>query len=167
MTPLEIWRSAKTLAPKIRLRDVWLILGEMRARGVATCLNPGEHNGKVYVRADIVPKSSDGTDWHAFAVIYRSRVRHQVLIALMKRSPQTTTAVRKTVNERYPHGLASTVRAMQGLRQLGLVTVCGEGAKRGQKLYAVTAKGRRLMELFANRTRRAQTFLNAVPMESV
>jgi len=160
MTPSEIWRSARAIAPRIQLRDVWFILRQMEQRKLVTCFNPKELNGKIYHWSAASSPSSPAVNWHRYAHVVRGKNRRMVLLALVQRDRQSASQIRRAVNERHPVSLNSVIRALKDLCSFRLVAVVGEGKKRGQKVYRLTADGRRISELLAHRTDSPQSLLN-------
>jgi DNA-binding PadR family transcriptional regulator len=158
MTPSEIWRAARTLAPRMQLRDVWFILRQLEQRQLVTCFNPKDRTAKVYYWSTrpTVPT----LNWHGYAFVMRAKVRRHVLTHLAHRADQPATQIRRLVNARYPVSLNAIIRALRDLRTHQLITIVGDGEKRGQKIYRLTAAGRQIAEQLAHRTDSPQTLLN-------
>jgi DNA-binding HxlR family transcriptional regulator len=161
MTPSEIWRAAQAIAPRIQLRDVWFILRQMQERQLVTCFNPKELTAKVYFWANSRVAFFSERDWRNYAYVIRAKVRRAVLLQLADRGDQAASRVRQSINERYPVSLNAVIRALRDLRLRKLVRVSGEGEKRGQKMYRITAAGRRIAEFLGHRTVSPQSLLNS------
>ncbi|MCG3148183.1 MAG: hypothetical protein PCFJNLEI_01626 [Verrucomicrobiae bacterium] len=158
MTPSEIWHAAKDITPRIQLRDVWFILRQMEQRKLVTCFNPRELTGKVYFWLEA--PTSRTLNWHGYAFVIRAKVRRHVLLHLAHRPDQPATHIRRSVNERHPVSLNAVIRAVRDLQTKKLITIAGEGNKRGQKLYRLTATGERIAGVLADRTESPQSLLN-------
>lgn len=160
MTPSEIWRAAQSIAPRIQLRDVWFILRQMEQRKLVTCFNPKEFTGKVYYWTAPTESGGPAVNWHQYAGVVRGKNRRLVLWELARRDEQPASRIRRAVNERNPVSLNAVIRALKDLSSLRLIEVAGEGDKRGQKIYRLTAAGRRIAELLAHRMDSPQSLLN-------
>ena len=160
MTPSEIWRAAQSIAPRIQLRDVWFILRQMEQRKLVSCLNPKEVTGKICYWSAARPPTSPHINWHRYACVVRSKNRRAVLLELSRRDGEPASRIRRAVNERQPVSLNAVIRALKELCLFRLVEIAGEGEKRGQKLYRLTAAGRRIVRLLVHRTDSPQTLLN-------
>lgn len=163
MTPTEIWRAAREIAPRIQLRDVWFILWQMEQRKLITCFNPKELTAKIYFWSNSRVLILSGSDWSRYAFVVRAKVRRHVVLQLAARSGQTTSLIRQKVNERHPVSLNAVIRALHDLRARKLATISGEGHKRGQKTYRLTSAGKRIAEFLAHRTDSPQSLLNTAP----
>ena len=164
MTPSEIWRAALAIAPRIQLRDVWFILRQMEQRHLVTCFNPKELTAKVYFWTDSRVTFLSEQEWRNYAYVIRAKIRRYVLLQLADRGDQAASRVRQVVNERHPISLNAVIRALRDLRLRRLVRVSGEGEKRGQKIYRLTAAGQRITEFLAHRTVSPQSLLNSPPL---
>jgi DNA-binding HxlR family transcriptional regulator len=164
MTPSEIRQAAQAIAPRIQLRDVWFILRQMHRRGLIHCLNPKELTGKVYYWSPAT--NSPTPNWHSYAFVIRAKIRRLVLLHLAHRADLPATHIRRAVNERHPVSLNTIIRALRDLRTRKLISVVGEGDKRGQKLYRVTADGRHIAEMLSHRTESTQSLLTLSPVSS-
>jgi len=164
MTPSEIWRAALAIAPRIQLRDVWFILRQMEQRHLVTCFNPKDLTAKVYFWADSRETFLSEQEWRNYAYVIRAKVRRTVLLQLADRGDRAASHVRQSVNERYPISLNAVIRALRDLRLRKLVRVSGEGEKRRQKIYRLTAAGQRITEFLAHRTVSPQSLLNSPPL---
>ena len=167
MTPLEIWRAAQTIAPRIQLRDVWFILRQMEQHKLVTCFNPKELTGKVYYWSAASEPVLRAVNWHRYACVVRGKNRRMVLLELARRDGLPASRIRRAMTERHPVSLNSVIRALKDLCVLRLVEVAGEGEKRGQKVYRLTVGGRRIAELLAHRTDSPQSLLNAPASSSL
>ena len=144
MTPSEIWRAAKSVAPQIQLRDVWFILRQMEQRKLVTCFNPTELNGKIYYWAKANKTACPTVNWHQYAHVVRSKNRQSVVAELSRRNDRSATQIRRAVNERHSISLNSIIRAVRELYLMKLITVSGVGDKCSQKLYRLTVEGKRI-----------------------
>jgi len=163
MTPSEIWRAAQVIAPRIQLRDVWLILRQMEQHHLLTCFNPKELTAKVYFWTDSRVTFLSERDWRNYAYVIRAKIRRYVLLQLADRGDQAASHIRYWVNQRHPVSLNAVIRALRDLHLRKLVRVSGEGEKRRQKVYQLTAAGRRIAEFLAHRTVSPQSLLNSPP----
>lgn len=156
MTGSELCRAACKEAPCLQLRDLWLILKEMKRRKLVVCLNPRHVTGKLHVLTNrgrtvvrqafglSVPPLSTDVDWRAYAQVARSKSKRELLLRLSAVSPAegtTATHLRKSLLEPYPMGLSAVVRALKDLERLGLVRVRPEGRKGRQKGHELTEAG--------------------------
>ena len=163
MTSKEICVTARTRSPRLQLRDVWHLLGEMQARGLVNCHNPRLVTGRLYEltvrgRAAVavgfavdVPLPKGNIDWRKYSWVVRAKVRRVTLVGLAGlekriRRSQTATAIRKHVRTEHPVGLNPVVRALKDLLHLGLIREAGLTTKRCRKLYLLTPAGRRVVE---------------------
>src|SRR6266487_5985855 len=48
MTATEICAAARTITPRIQLRDVWFLMQQFEKQGLAICSNPKQSSGRVY-----------------------------------------------------------------------------------------------------------------------
>jgi hypothetical protein len=159
MTTSEICRAAAQIAPRIQLRDVWLILKELHGRHLVACLNPRHVTGKLYVLSDCGRHAvqlafglhsvwpDPQVDWQRYAMVARAKLRKVVLMELSRLSPEepvTATVVRKRVNARHPVGLNPVTRALKDLEKLRLVRVRSADGARLRKTYMLTQAGGRI-----------------------
>ena len=136
MTATEICTAARSLSPRIQLRDIWLILQEMRERGLGICLNPRHVTGKLYALTGRgrrvlkqafgieVPRMPHGTDWRKYARVARAKVRRLVLLEVARLTvskPVTATEVKRALRDKHPLGLNPTIRALKELERMGLI----------------------------------------------
>lgn len=156
MTTSEICRAAQAFNPHIQLRDVWFIMGQFKARGLAVCLNPKHATGKVYAlteRGRGLAEHAFGTrafeptpqiDWRRYAKVARAKSRRLVLMelaALNTGGGITATMVRKSLRERHPLGLNPTIRALKELERAGLASSHTLDAKDRRRRYTITKPG--------------------------
>jgi len=163
MTTKEICLAARVQAPRLHLRDVWHLLGEMRARGLVACHNPRLVTGRLYElttrgRAAVaaafvinIHAPPANIDWHKYSWVVRARVRRLTLVGLIEREAktqkgQTATAVRKHLGPENTVGFNRLLRALKDLVRLGLVRQAGMTQKGCRKLYQSTVTGRRIVE---------------------
>ena len=156
MTTTGICTAARQLAPRIQLRDIWLILNEMAERGLVICLNPRHVTGKLYVFTDRgrrvvkrafgfeVPRVPHGVDWRKYARVVRAKARKAVLLALAELPPgmpATATVVRKRLRDKHALGLNPTIRALKELERMGLVRSRLDSDRGGRRAYVLTCSG--------------------------
>lgn len=164
MTPSQIWRVARLWNHHIQLRDVSFILRQYQGRGLIRCFTRREPTGKVYYWSDqgravveaafgvTLHAAPGGINWRKYSAVARSRMRRLILLELAQERPnkdraKTASGLRQQLKEKYPVSLNFVVRALRELRSLKFITVRGEGAKRGQKLYRLTPAGKRITAL--------------------
>lgn len=156
MTASEICRAAQPINRHLQLRDVWFIMGQLKARGLAVCLNPKHVTGKLYALTEAgrrsreeacglvsVPLARD-VDWRRYAQVARAQVRRLVLLELAAATTAggvTASALRRNLRDRHPIGLNPTIRALKELEQAGLADSHSlEGGDRRRR-YALTDSG--------------------------
>jgi Fe2+ or Zn2+ uptake regulation protein len=147
MTTTEICKATRSLSPRIQLRDIWLVLKEMRERGSVICLNPRHVTGKLYALTKRgrrvvkqtfgieVPQIPQHIDWRKYAQVVRAKARKAVLLALAEMPSDmhaTATVIRKRLREKHPMGLNPVIRALKELKRLGLVR-SEPASKRGSR----------------------------------
>lgn len=158
MTTGEICRAARSLSPRIQLRDIWLILRDMARRRIVMCLNPRYATGKLYTLtergrnaahacfgADVHQPRRD-IDWRKYAQIARAATRKTVLLelnTLTLRGPVTATTVKKSLHGKHPIGLNATIRALRELCRLGVVSSI-EDPTGVHRRYQITTSGQRI-----------------------
>jgi DNA-binding PadR family transcriptional regulator len=156
MTTSEICVEARQMGPKIQLRDIWLILREMEARGLVNCLNARHVTGKLYAltlrgRRTVkeafrihVSRPPNDVDWRKYARVSRAKVRRLILQQLSGLLPgiaATATAIRKGLREHHPLGLNPTIRALKELEQLGLLRSSLISNRDCRKRYRLSKSG--------------------------
>ncbi len=167
MMPVEIWRGAQAINPRIQLRDVWFLLRQFESRELVHRLNPRESKGKVYywtergqeaVRAAFglrMEPSPPRLNWEKYSQLARGKVRLLVLLELARvqahdGKAKTATGIRKALNAKYPVGLNSVTRVLKDLRARQLVEVEeGISLKRGQKIHRLTRSGARIAQVLS------------------
>jgi len=160
MTPNEIWRAARLLAPRIQLRDVWFLLRQMQAKGLVRCLNPNTVTGKLFVYSEfgravaasagitlVIPPAS--IDWDHYSWVVRGSVRKLVLTELGRpRFPSvpglTPSQIKRHFRGRYPVGKNLILRALQELTEKDLVLPQRLGKRSLQKSYVLTDAGQQI-----------------------
>jgi len=156
MTTTEICTAARSLSPRIQLRDIWLILKAMRDRGLVICLNPRHVTGKLYALTDLgrravkqafgveVPRFPQGVDWRKYARVVRAKARKAVFLALAEMPPElcaTATVIRKRLRDKHPMGLSPVIRALKELEQLNLASRKPTEDSDRHRAYALTKQG--------------------------
>ena len=79
MPASEISRAARAFDPHLQLRDLWLILPQLKERSIVTCLTPRQGNGRLFTFTalgrklarhtfdlDVAPEPGD-VDWHRYS----------------------------------------------------------------------------------------------------
>ena len=160
LTESELWARAKTLAPRIQLRDVWAIVRQALERQLAVCLNPQAVTGKIFFWNEVgcevlagafgleVPPLSPEIDWNAYSQVIRAKVRKLVLLEIVhpgigRPMERTAVAIRKALRERHPLGLNPTLRALKELATQGLITF---EVVDGHKVYRPTGAGEHIAQ---------------------
>jgi len=164
MTTTELCQAARSLSPRIQLRDVWLILKEMRERGLAVCLNPRHVTGKLYTLTDLgrrvvqqtfgvgVPRAPSDVDWRKYARVVRAKARKAVFLALAALPPEsrtTATVIRKRLREKHPLGLNPVIRALKELEGMGLARWAPVGKTDPRKCFRLTSAGTSVARAFS------------------
>jgi len=159
MTASEICRAAHPINPRIQLRDIWHIMGELKDRGLAVCLNPRHTTGKLYTLTargrDAASRAFGLTieptirriNWKKYAQVARAKARKLVLLELSRLPPKsmsTATDVRKRLRDKHPMGLNPTTRALKDLERLGLVRTAPLSPKDRRTGYGLTRSGIRI-----------------------
>ena len=162
MPASEISRAAREFDPHIQLRDLWLILPQLKERGIVTCLTPRQGNGRLFVLTalarklarhtfslDVAPEPGD-VDWHRYSWVVRARVRRATLLGLatlLERDgkARTATEVRKAIRGEFPVSLNPVLRSLKELLAKSLVRVAGTTADH-RRQYSLTPAGRRIAD---------------------
>jgi len=165
-TASGIWKEAVALAPKLQLRDVWFILRQLEARGLAQCFNPSLLNGKIFFWTEagrtaaeavfgdaIIPPVVAGLNWDDFGKVMRAPIRRQVLEEISRpplpgRRGKCAAEIRRQLREKSPMQLSRTIRAVKELSSLKLIRLrlAGHTPKLRRKSYELTPAGRRIVE---------------------
>jgi Fe2+ or Zn2+ uptake regulation protein len=162
MTATEICSAARTMNPRIQLRDVWHLLRQMQDRELVDCINPRLVTGRLFVltmrgRYDVhaafgtvVPTPPSNIDWRKYSWVVRAKIRRLVLTGVGQletrtNAPQTATAIRKYLRTDHAVGLNPVLRALKDLLKLGMVQQAGVTDERACKLYRLTRMGRRIL----------------------
>jgi len=171
MTASQIRQAAHVFAPRLQLRDVWLIMGELQQRNLAYCLNPEHATGKLFfftsrgrdlvALAFALPISLPGepVDWRRYALVARAKLRQHVLLEIARvdrRDPfgKSVSRVRENLRNHLPVGHDLVLRKVSELRQLGLIRPSIRFERALRKQYRLTWAGR----LIANELRRQPEF---------
>src|SRR5213593_2016746 len=136
LTASRIWKEAVALAPKLQLRDVWFILRQLEARGLAQCFNPSLLNGKVFFWTEagrtaaeavfghvIIPPAVAGLNWNDYGKVMRAPVRRKVLEEISRpslpgRRGKCVAEIRRQLRDKSPMQLSRTIRAVKELSSL-------------------------------------------------
>jgi len=96
MTATEICRAARTLAPRIQLQDIWLLMRQFNERNLTLCFNPKQTAGRLYFLTDYgrgivqkafgkkVVQAPPSTDWRRYAWVVRAKLRRVTLLSVAK-----------------------------------------------------------------------------------
>ncbi len=164
MIPSQILDAARTLNPRIQLRDIWFILRQFTNRELVQCLNPTAPTGKLFFWTDkgkkvvhkafgmTIEKLPTGIDWHKYARIIRGKTRRAVLSELRKpqffKNGATATDIKRSLGKHYPLGLNATIRALKELVQDGMVKLHdADISKTRAKKYTIRPHGNAVAEL--------------------
>ena len=163
MTASEICAAARELAPCLQLRDVWFLMRQMGARGLAVPLNERSNSGRLYALTDkgrkavavafnlSIPALPRTVDWRLYSWVVRARIRRRVLLGLARMGnqrlePQTASSIRKFIRSDYPVGLNPVIRAVRELAEKKLITGVGVTRLRGCKLHRLTPTGHAIVQ---------------------
>ena len=163
MTASELCAAARELAPCLQLRDVWFLMRQMGARGLAVPLNERSNSGRLYALTDkgrkavavafsvSIPALPGTVDWRLYSWVVRARIRRRVLLGLaqmenQRLEPQTASSIRKFIRSDYPVGLNPVIRAVRELAGKKLITGVGVTRLRACKLYRLTPTGHAIVE---------------------
>ena len=147
MTPAQILLDARKQAPRIQLRDIWLILNQMKDRGLVTCMNPDAKTGKLFCHPanDILIDDvrRENADWHLYSWIVRGRVRATLCNALADldcRMPcgLTPSEIRRAISTRIPVGKNSILRVLGELSLRNLVVSTPLTRRSRQRRYRLS-----------------------------
>lgn len=159
MTASELCRAAQPLNPRIQLRDVWFLMGQLRKRRLVVCLNPKHTTGKLYTltprgravasEAFGLPMAAapTGINWPTYAKVVRAKVRKLVLLELSRLPPgtaATATVIRKRLRAQHAIALNPAIRALKDLKQLGLVHAEPASLSDRRWVYRLTPAGLRI-----------------------
>ena len=167
MTGTEICAVARTINPRIQLRDVWHLLHQMQEREMVHCINPRLVTGRLYALTErgrdevhaafgvVIAVPPANIDWRKYSWVVRAKIRRLVLAALEElevktHAAQTATAIRKHLRTEYAVGLNPVIRAIKELVRLGLVQPAGVTPERACKLYRLSPMGRRILRQIQN-----------------
>ena len=159
MTPLEILTQYRLSRPGAKLRDVSLLLRQLRGRDLVYCMNPRDVCGRIYwltVKGMRVHSLAfgphvcswpDRIDWNMYCYVARGKVRRHALCEVCKlwqRNPHGTSAaqIRKSLRDRsYSCNLNVVIRALKELRQKKLLASHAPEKGPYQQLYVPTQMG--------------------------
>lgn len=160
MPASEIFDAARTLNPRVQLRDLWLILPQLTSRGLVTCLTPRQGNGRLFMLTpigrrlvkhafdlDVAPEPGD-VDWRRYSWVVRARVRRATLLGLSASverdgNARTATEIRKAIRGEFPVSLNPVLRSLKELLGKSLVRVTGTTADH-RRQYSLTPAGQRI-----------------------
>jgi DNA-binding PadR family transcriptional regulator len=158
MTASEICAAARQRAPRLQLRDVWLLMRQMGERGLAMPLNERSNNGRLYALTDqgreavtlafhvSISALAATVDWRLYSWVVRSRLRRRVLQGLaqlenLHLEPQTGSGIRKFIRSSHPVALTHVLQAVRELADKKLITCVGVTRLRACKLYRLSPLG--------------------------
>ena len=169
MTASQILREAKGIAPRIQLRDLWLILTEMRRRDLVACLNPEIGNGKVFSPTPLLRKGLKNRearilrDPDTYAWFYRGALRVamcRTILGAQCRFPKgmTPSEIRKVGYQIRNTSKNAVLRGLGELRRKKLIVGELDGRRSSIRRYRLTDKGGRLL-------REGRSFAGSVEMD--
>lgn len=158
----ELCRAARRINPRLQLRDLWLVLPQLKERGLVVCLTPRQANGKLYAltptgrrlvqHAFAVehPTFPPSVNWRDYSWVVRAKTRRLTLEGLAQLrertgQPQTASTVRRFLRVEHPVGLNPVLRSLKELLRRGLVRVVGTTEERPLRLYQLTSAGERIV----------------------
>ena len=162
MPASELCRAARRINPHLQLRDLWLLLPQLKERGLVVCLTPRQANGKLYALTPTGRRLVQHTfalahptlphlvNWRDYAWVVRAKTRRMTLDGLARlgekaSQPQTASAVRRFLRTVHPIGLNPVLRSLKELLRRGLVRVAGTTKERPLRLYDLTPAGERIV----------------------
>ncbi len=156
MTASQILNSAKRMAPRIQLRDLWLILKQMGQRDLVICQNPGVGNGKLFYPSCRLRKLT-GSDAgklmrHAdkYSWLCRGHLRLAVCLILWDSRYRhakglTPSEIRKVGGDAIRAGMNSVIRTVGELHTKGIVCSQTAGKRTCRRCFSLTQDGERLI----------------------
>lgn len=160
LTSSQICVAAKKRAPRIQLRDVCQLLRDFERQGLAACLTPTLHKGKLYSLTPLghriiqstfakISKPMPDLHWESYAFVRRARVRRIVTQELGSRdvlAGATAGTIRKRLRQHRTLTFAAIWEALKELETLKLVESTIRTKKRGSKIYRLTAEGEKIRQ---------------------
>jgi DNA-binding PadR family transcriptional regulator len=163
MCGVELLAKAKHFTPKIRLRDVRLILRKLEIRNIIFCLNPSARNGRLYfytepglrlLREELaiqLEQVDPSLDWNTYGWIVRGKARKAVITELGRPRIEpsigfTATKLRKALLPTHPMGLNPMIECLKELEDRSLIACVGRTRKRDLRLMALSDKGIEILE---------------------
>lgn len=162
MPASELCHEARRINPRLQLRDLWLLLPQLKERGLVVCLTPRQANGKLYALTPTGRRLVQHTfalahpalphlvNWRDYSWVVRAKTRRMTLDGLARLGekashPQTASAVRRFLRTVHPIGLNPVLRSLKELLHRGLVRVAGTTEERPLRLYQLTPAGERIV----------------------
>lgn len=162
MPASELCREARRINRHLQLRDLWLLLPQLRARSLVTCLTPRQANGKLYALTPTGrtlvqhafalehPVFPATVNWRDYSWVVRAKTRRLTLDGLARLGeksgqPQTASTVRRFLRSEHPVGLNPMLRSLKELLRRGLIRVAGTTEGRPLRLYQLTPAGERIV----------------------
>ena len=162
MPASELCREARRINRHLQLRDLWLLLPQLRARSLVTCLTPRQANGKLYALTPTGrtlvqhaftlehPVFPATVNWRDYSWVVRAKTRRLTLDGLARLGeksgqPQTASTVRRFLRTEHPVGLNPMLRSLKELLRRGLIRVAGTTEERPLRLYQLTPAGERIV----------------------
>lgn len=162
MPASELCRAARRINPRLQLRDLWLVLPQLKERGLVVCLTPRQANGKLYALTPTGrrlvqdafavehPTFPLSVNWRGYAWVVRAKTRRLTLDGLSRLRErtgqlQTVSEVRRFLRAEHPVGLNPVLRSLKELLGRGLVRVAGTTEEQSRRLYQLTPAGERIV----------------------
>lgn len=163
MIASEICEGARRINPHIQLRDLWLILPQLRKRKLVSCHVRNRVSGALYSLTDLGraavaaefglhhPPAPRSVAWQHYSWVARARSRRRVLSGLAQwtartEAPATATALRQFLRREHSLGLNVVLRTLQDSVSRRLVRCLGEN-ELGRRLYQLSPMGVCLVRL--------------------
>ncbi len=162
MPASELCRAARRINPHLQLRDLWLVLPQVKEHGLVACLTLRQANGKLYALTPTGRRLAQDAfavehpaiphlvNWRDYSWVVRAKTRRMTLDGLARLGekagqPQTASAVRRFLRAEHPVGLNPVLRSLKELLRRGLVRVAGTTEERPLLLYQLTLVGERIV----------------------
>lgn len=156
MIPSEICAAAKQHAPRIQLRDVWLVLKQMESKSLVSCLTPDVVTGKLFYWTNLGRQIAGkmfsvafselltDIDWNLYSWVIRGSSRKQILLELTKAEldkPEGLTPSeikRRLRGSVYGISKNQILRALNELKQKRIVNSKPLFQCNGPKMYLIS-----------------------------
>ncbi len=144
----QILEKCREYAPSMTYQDLRHILRDFQKLGIATCLNPDNQTGRLYVLTS-TQHTFEITNEHIelCAQLSRAKTRLAILREVARErfgntKPLTATQIKKHLRESYPLGLNHVLAALKFLETKLLIETVDYTTKRDLKIYQITTLGR-------------------------